>query len=85
MERPTGNDPASSLWQREILPLNYGRNILERVGEVESHSAQLGRLATHLELTRFVMAHPRGNAPRPPGLQSGVRNLLHKRWIIYWS
>jgi hypothetical protein len=26
---------------------------MERVGEIESHSAQLGRLATHLELTRF--------------------------------
>ena len=25
MERPAGNDPASSRWQREALPLSYGR------------------------------------------------------------
>ena len=26
LERPAGNDPASSRWQREALPLSYGRN-----------------------------------------------------------
>src|SRR5712691_10051385 len=25
LERPAGNDPASSRWQREALPLSYGR------------------------------------------------------------
>lgn len=29
-----------------------GPECLERVGRIELHSAQLGRLATHLELTR---------------------------------
>ena len=31
---------------------------MERVGGVEPHSAQLGRLATHLVLTRLKLADP---------------------------
>lgn len=27
LERPAGNDPASSRWQRETLPLSYGRMV----------------------------------------------------------
>jgi len=30
---------------------------LERVGGVEPHSAQLGRLASHLELTRNILLY----------------------------
>ena len=48
---------------------------LERVGRLELHSAQLGRLATHLMLTRFVWWEYLGSNQRPLDYRSSVLPL----------
>src|SRR5262249_55010465 len=37
LERPAGNDPASSRWQREALPLSYGRVVGRDRVELPQH------------------------------------------------
>ena len=52
---------------------------MERVGEIESHSAQLGRLATHLELTRFELMLPYGQEQI---LICLLRKMRQKRLVL---
>ena len=45
------------------LPTELTTQKMERIGEIESHSAQLGRLATHLVLTRIIWHPDRDSNP----------------------
>ena len=48
-----GIEPTLQRPKRRVIPFHHTEKKLERVGGVEPHSVQLGRLTSHLELTRL--------------------------------
>ena len=85
VERPAGNDPASSRWRREALPLSYGRVVgrdrvelpqhrggaLQRLGFASTQPTHVGCGGPNRTAYLLVMSQASYRCSTPPQLMLG--------------